>query len=781
MKKIIFCISLMISLFVLLSCHDFHLQENVPVPDGYQRVVFRPAGSEGGLAKTVIMPDLPSLVSSESSQLFLKAELSGSDGSNSTYTGSYSTGVVAELKTGITYTVTLSLVNASDTVFLSGSKSVTPAGGGTLSESIELLRVVPETDSGQTGDIELKFTCSNSDFAYKILWPDNTTSSANNKTEGAVVTVTKNGLSVGLHKVYFGLYTGEEPYETNISFYKCIDVYVYAGQTSSLWINGGDTAATYDFAGEEGAFSSSETTYSLKLTAGGKEYSQDNLPAQVLTGDLTEDMHLQITLGIPGQKVEVFINNSDTAMTHTVSGVNSDLTSTLDYNLGTNTSLSVKVMVYSPDNANFTKRSFTIKNPYALSYSDTSSIAGLLGWSGSSAFTTETLDSYAGLSLTAGAAYTIYTKEELVQFSNLVNSGIDFSGCTVELKSDISLEGIEWIPVGYYSSSENKPFKGTFDGGGFTVSDLNVDMSASDTDTAGFFGYVLEGKIENIKCSGTVKGKNYSGGIVGFFKNYDGTGSYIKNCCFDGNIEGDGSYAGGITGYFYANIDAFISGCCSKGKINCATNQAAGIAAAIYNGKVENCNNRMSISNSFDSSRVAGGIVGTATGNKSSQIINCVNYETVEVTGNGNSQSGGILGQSYIAGVILTNCVNFGKIQTSKYSYGICYGSNSYVPVITNCYNAGSVTATSAAYSISGVKLADSSSKCYYLRDGPDPCPSFDELAEGVCSTIEDACGGTYDYEFFKNLLNITDGDGNPTYYTYEHNGDTYPVPIECK
>ena len=115
MKKIIFCISLMISLFILLSCHDFHLQDDLPVPDGYQRVVFRPAGSEGGLAKTVIMPDIPSLVSSDSSQLSLKADISGSDGSNSTYTGNYSTGVVAELKTGITYTVTLSLVNDSAT------------------------------------------------------------------------------------------------------------------------------------------------------------------------------------------------------------------------------------------------------------------------------------------------------------------------------------------------------------------------------------------------------------------------------------------------------------------------------------------------------------------------------------------------------------------------------------------------------------------------------------------------------------------------------------------
>ncbi len=786
MKKIIFCISLMISLFILLSCHDFHLQEDLPVPDGYQRVVFRPAGSEGGLAKTVIMPDLPSLVSSESSQLSLKAEVSGSDGSNSTYTGSYSTGVVAELKTGITYTVILSLVNASDTVFLSGSKSVTPAGGGTSSESIELSRVVPEADSDQTGDIELRFTCSTSDFAYKILWPDGSTSSANNKTAREEVTVTKNGLSAGLHKVYFGLYTGEEPSETDISFYKCIDVYVYAGQTSSLWINGDDTATVYDFAGEEGAFSSSETTYFLNLTAEGKEYTQDNLPFQVITGDLTEDMHLQITLGVPGQKVEVFINNSPTPMSHTVSEVNSALISTLDYNLGKSESLSIKVMVTSPDNSETTYRFFTIKNPYALSYSDTSSIAGLLGWTGSSAFRTDTLD-YAGLSLDS-TAYTIYTKEELVQFSNLVNSGIHFSGCKVELKSDISLKGIEWIPVGYYSSSENKPFKGTFDGGGFTVSDLNVGMSASDTDTAGFFGYVLEGNVKNLNCYGTVKGGNkYVGGIVGYFKNVT-TGVFsIENCYFNGTVESSNNQmAGGIVGFFYTNYDALISGCHSEGNLNCNNLHAGGIAGYVYHTKILNCYNKMSIDNSANTSST-GGIVGTVIAGSGTslyaEITNCVNYGAVKATGTAGYGAGIVAAcpESYV--LTLNNCVNFGEVKDSYYSNGIAYTkSNVNIPLIKNCYNVGSVSKkdNGYAYSIIGSKLTGEFS-CYYITGGPDPCPSFDELAEGVCSTIEEACGGTYTYEAFKDKLLFTDENGNTTDYTYEYNGKPYPVPIECK
>ena len=55
----------------------------------------------------------------------------------------------------------------------------------------------------------------------------------------------------------------------------------------------------------------------------------------------------------------------------------------------------------------------------------------------------------------------ISTVDEFIQFKDIVNSGTDYSGTTVFLDSDLSLDGKTFDPIGNFSSNY---FCGTFDG-----------------------------------------------------------------------------------------------------------------------------------------------------------------------------------------------------------------------------------------------------------------------------------------------------------------------------
>ncbi|MDR2590014.1 MAG: hypothetical protein LBC71_03380, partial [Oscillospiraceae bacterium] len=134
------------------------------------------------------------------------------------------------------------------------------------------------------------------------------------------------------------------------------------------------------------------------------------------------------------------------------------------------------------------------------------------------------------------------------------------------LMSDLDLDGVIWQPIG----TNINPFMGNFDGNGFTISNLNVNLS--NQDNVGLFG-VNSGMIKNLTLDGvnvigrdnvgsvsgrntnalldvTVKnvtelrGRAQTGGLVG-----DNT-STITNSKLEGAIliAGTGSNTGGLAG-----------------------------------------------------------------------------------------------------------------------------------------------------------------------------------------------------------------------------------------
>ena len=133
---------------------------------------------------------------------------------------------------------------------------------------------------------------------------------------------------------------------------------------------------------------------------------------------------------------------------------------------------------------------------------------------------------------TRGDPYQIATADDLLEFAKLVNGGETTADAV--LTDDIDLNNQPWYPIG----RDSRPYSGTFDGDGHTISGLYID--SSDTDYQGLFGFVdSEGTVQNLSVSGSVSG-SYVGGVVGL-----NSGS-VENCYNTGEVSGN--YVGGVVG-----------------------------------------------------------------------------------------------------------------------------------------------------------------------------------------------------------------------------------------
>ncbi|MFA7418310.1 MAG: GLUG motif-containing protein [Melioribacteraceae bacterium] len=258
---------------------------------------------------------------------------------------------------------------------------------------------------------------------------------------------------------------------------------------------------------------------------------------------------------------------------------------------------------------------------------------------------------------TEGSPYQISTAEHLASIANNINESNTYSNTYFILMNDINLTsylsesgggyngGSFWLPIGngtYY-------FNGKFDGNGRTIYNLKINRSG--TSYIGLFGFLgggFSGEIKNlvvtIDASGSVKGYQTVGGLIGFNQ---GT---ITNCSVSGNVEGVG-YVGGFVGL----LNGFIRRCSSSGTVT-ATNASS----SRFGGFIGS--NSGTIENSFSRSNVsAAGVtyVGGFAGENLSNITNSYSTGFVDATTSGTV--GGFLGY-YQSGTI-TKC--FWDTQTS--------------------------------------------------------------------------------------------------------------------
>ena len=232
--------------------------------------------------------------------------------------------------------------------------------------------------------------------------------------------------------------------------------------------------------------------------------------------------------------------------------------------------------------------------------------------------------------------YTVYNADGLMNIAELVNGGK--SDINITLDTDIDLTGKDWTPIG---TDYDNSYKGTFDGGGHTITGLTV---TTNDEYAGLFGYLNRaGTVKNVVMEGVqITSNQIYGGSIGGVVGYSwGT---IENCSVSGSVSGT-VYVGGVVG---AQIGGSITGCSSsatvKGMVDVGgvagqTNSSATLTACYATGNVT-----IEIN---PAKNIAGGsLVGMNAG---SSLLAC--YATGNVTSTGSSTGkvhiGGFLGNNY--------------------------------------------------------------------------------------------------------------------------------------
>ena len=232
--------------------------------------------------------------------------------------------------------------------------------------------------------------------------------------------------------------------------------------------------------------------------------------------------------------------------------------------------------------------------------------------------------------------YTVYNANGLMNIAELVNGGKSDINITIE--TDIDLTGKDWTPIG---TDYDNSYKGTFDGGGHTITGLTF---TTNDEYAGLFGWLNRaGTVKNVVMEGVqITSNQIYGGSIGGVAGYSwGT---IENCSVSGSVSGT-VYVGGVVG---AQIDGSITGCSSsatvKGTVDVGgvagqTNSSATLTACYATGNVT-----IEIN---PAKNIAGGsLVGMNAG---SSLLAC--YATGNVTSTGSSTGkvhiGGFLGNNY--------------------------------------------------------------------------------------------------------------------------------------
>ena len=241
-----------------------------------------------------------------------------------------------------------------------------------------------------------------------------------------------------------------------------------------------------------------------------------------------------------------------------------------------------------------------------------------------------------GYTIEGNGSYTVTSADGLMNVAELVNGGK--TDINITLDKNIDLTGKDWTPIG---TDYDNSYKGTFDGGGHTITGLTF---TTNDEYAGLFGWLNRaGTVKNVVMEGVqITSNQIYGGSIGGVVGY-GWGT-IENCSVSGSVSGT-VYVGGVVG---VQIGGSITGCSSsatvKGTVDVGgvagqTNSSATLTACYATGNV--------IIEMDPKKNIAGGsLVGMNAG---SSLLAC--YATGNVTSTGSSTGymhiGGFLGNNY--------------------------------------------------------------------------------------------------------------------------------------
>ena len=238
-----------------------------------------------------------------------------------------------------------------------------------------------------------------------------------------------------------------------------------------------------------------------------------------------------------------------------------------------------------------------------------------------------------GYTIESDGSYTVTSADGLMNVAELVNGGK--TDINITLDKNIDLTGKGWTPIG---TSFDNSYKGTFDGGGHTITGLTV---TTNDQFVGLFGYLNRaGMVKNVVMEGIQITSNHmfgcTGGVVGY------SWGTIENCSVSGSVSGT-DCVGGVVGSQKAGS---IIGCSSSAAVK-GKHYVGGVAGEKW-GTMTACyaTGNVTLEIASQKNNFGGGVVGL---NGGSRVLACYATGNVTSTGSstGNVHIGGLFGDSY--------------------------------------------------------------------------------------------------------------------------------------
>lgn len=374
---------------------------------------------------------------------------------------------------------------------------------------------------------------------------------------------------------------------------------------------------------------------------------------------------------------------------------------------------------------------------------------------------------------TETAPYEIPDVGKLTALQKQVNeNGFSYTGKWFRLTNNIDLNNELWTPIGVDALHS---FGGSLDGGGKTISGLKVETNGA---WAGLFGSVRgtygvpmtmrDLTLKNGSVKFTSSGTSCSGGLVAIVEGETalelrnvvaenltvsggifgsggllGRGRVAMTNCHNRGGSVTGSYAGGLAGMGYSNLqDHVLAGCTNSAKV-VGKRTAGGMTGneTHSDGSYTDCTNSGSISatQGYASGIAAGGSYercsnsGAVTGQQAagicvngSKATNCSNTGAVTGTGTGTGYAAGILTNDGYGGTV-EFCWNTGSVEASTpvKAFGILYGWGAYNQVRNSFSYVPGANIGLAPTELKEENVSDS----YYLADKKDSVSSAGEWA----------------------------------------------------
>lgn len=405
--------------------------------------------------------------------------------------------------------------------------------------------------------------------------------------------------------------------------------------------------------------------------------------------------------------------------------------------------------------------------------------------------------------------YQISNAEKLTALQTQVNeNGFSYTGKWFRLTNNIDLNNEPWTPIGVDALHS---FGGSLDGGGKAISGLKVETNGA---CAGLFGSVRGAygvpvtmrdlTLKNGSVKFTSSGTSCSGGLVAIVEGETalelrnvvaenltvsggrsgsggllGRGRVAMTNCHNRGGSVTGSYAGGLAGMGYSNLqDHVLAGCTNSAKV-VGKRTAGGMTGNETHsyGSYTDCTNSGSISatQGYASGIAAGGSYercsnsGAVTGQQAagicvngSKATNCSNTGAVTGTGTGTGYAAGILTNDGYGGTV-EFCWNTGSVEASTpvKAFGILYGWGAYNRVRNSFSYVPGANIGLAPTELKEKNVSDS----YYLADKKDSVSSVGEWA-----SADDFASGKVAWG--------VDGGVNAHKNYWTQGANNYPVPI---